>query len=178
MDRNIEGIEYEIVNQILIAEICFDICKSIPIILGRASDFLPFYYNFNFSKGVIVLHGLLLSKERDELSIRNYLKRYKAKFPNKSIDNFEGKIKLIREGFKKVFPVFPMLRHKICAHIDKKFKHSDFASGYTLPESIERYISITHHLKKAYFELCNWDKDIYPLKKIIEQTQTILKLIK
>lgn len=89
MKRNTWDFENEIVNQILISEICLDVCKSIPIISGHGNDFLPFYYNLNFSKGIISLHSLLLSNLPNELSIKNYLKQYKVEFPNKNINDFE-----------------------------------------------------------------------------------------
>jgi len=43
MKREIFDFQNEIVSQILLAEVCFDVCGEIPKIPGRGSDFLPFY---------------------------------------------------------------------------------------------------------------------------------------
>ena len=117
MKRNTNDIGYEIINQILISEVCFDICKSIPIIYGPKKNFLPFYYNLNFSKAIISLHSLLVSTLPNELSIRNYLKQYREDFPKKNLDDFETEITSISKSFKKALPI--SLRHKVFAHIDQ-----------------------------------------------------------
>src|SRR3990167_8692401 len=124
MKRSTNEIEYEIVNQILVSEVCFDICKSIPIIPGRGNDFLPFYYNLNFSKAIISLHSLLISTLPNELSIKNYLKQYKQDFPNKDLKDFEMEISSISKSFKEALPT--SLRHKVCAHLDQKFEKGVF----------------------------------------------------
>ena len=173
--RNTHDIEYEIVNQILISEICFNVCKSIPIILGRGRDFLPFYYNLNFSKGIISLHSLLLSNLSDELSIKNYLKQYRLDFPDMDIDNFEAEIASISESFKNIFPL--SLRHKIAAHTYQGFKHTDFTNAYILPDSVEKYISLVQNLKKSFFKFCNYAQNDYPFSKILEQTKDIVKRV-
>lgn len=175
MHRSIKDIEYEIVNQILISEICFDICKSIPIIPGRGSDFLPFYHNLNFSKGIISLHSLLLSNSSNELSIKNYLKQHKLDFPSVNIDEFEAEIASFSELFKNILPV--SLRHKIAAHIDQEFKHTDFTSAYIIPESVERYISLIQNLKKSFFKFCNYAQNDYPHGGILEQSKSVIKKI-
>lgn len=175
MKRSIKDIEYEIVNQILISEICFDICKSIPTIPGRGSDFLPFYHNLNFSKGIISLHSLLLSKLSDELSIKNYLKQHRVDFPNVNIDEFEAEIASISESFKNIFPL--SLRHKIAAHVDQGFKHSDFTSAYIIPDSVGKYISLIQNLKKSFFKFCNYSQNDYPFGKILQQTKSIVKMV-
>lgn len=173
--RSINDIENEIVHQILTSEICFDVCKSIPIIPGRGSDFLLFYYNLNFSKGSISLHSLLLSNLPNELSIANYLKQYKLDFPNKDINNFEAEITSISQLFKDIFPM--QLRHKVFAHIDKKFKHTDFTNAYIIPESIEKYIELVKKLKKSFFSFCNHAQNDYPFGKILEQSKSIVKMV-
>jgi len=173
--RNSSSIENEIVNQILISEICFDICKSIPTIPGRGSDFLPFYHNINFSKGIISLHSLLLSNLSDELSIKNYLKQYRFDFPSINIDEFEAEIASISKSFKSILPI--SLRHKVAAHTDQGFKHTDFTSAYIIPDSVEKYISLIQNLKKSFFEFCNHAQNNYPFGKILQQTKSIVKMV-
>ena len=175
LQRSIRDIEYEIVNQILISEICFDVCKSIPTIPGRGSDFLPFYHNLNFSKGIIALHSLLLSNSSDELSIKNYLKQHRSDFPSVNIDEFEAEIASIPESFKNILPM--SLRHKVAAHIDQEFKHADFTSAYIIPESVEKYISLIQNLKKSLFKFCNYAQNDYPHGKILEQSKAVIEKI-
>lgn len=174
MERDTKSIEYEIVDQILIAEICFDICKSVPIIPGRGSDFLPFYYNLVFSKGIISLHSLLLSSLPDELSIKNYLKRHRLDFPSMDIDDFETEIVFISKLFQNILPI--SLRHKVFAHIDQGFRHADFTNAYIIPESVEKYISLIQDLKKLFFKFCNHSQGDYH-KKILEQSKSIIEKI-
>lgn len=176
MKRSTGEIEYEIVNQILISEACFDICKSTPIIPGRGNDFLPFYYNLNFSKAIISLHGLLISTLPNELSIKNYLKQYKQDFPNKNLNDFETEIISISKSFKETLPI--SLRHKVCAHIDKRFKHSDFTCAYILPNSLENYILIVQNLKKTFLKFCNYSQTDYPFGDIVEQSKLAIKLMR
>ncbi|MEK7622108.1 MAG: hypothetical protein AAB415_02925 [Patescibacteria group bacterium] len=175
MNRSIKDIEYEIVNQILISEICFDVCKSIPIIQGRGSDFLPFYYNLNFSKGIISLHSLLLSNLSDELSIKNYLKQCRFDSPGININEVEAEIASISESFKNILPL--SLRHKIAAHIDQKLKHTYFTSAYIIPDSVEKYISLIQNLKKSFFKFCNYAQNNYPHGRILEQSKAVIKKI-
>lgn len=175
MNRSINDIEYEIVNQILISEVCFDVCKIIPKIPGRGSDFLPFYHNLNFSKGVISLHSLLLSNLSDELSIKNYLKQYRLESPNVDINNFEAKIDSISESFKNIFPLF--LRHKIVAHTDQGFDHTDFTNAYIAPDVVEKYILLIQSLKKDFFKFSNRQQDDYPHQKILEQSQFFIRIL-
>lgn len=175
MLRNTSSIENEIVNQILISEICFDVCKSIPTIPGRGSDFLPFYHNLNFSKGIISLHSLLLSSSPYELSIKSYLKQYRFDFPSVNIDEFEAEIASISESFKNISPL--SLRHKVAAHVDQGFKHTDFTSAYIIPDLVEKYISLVQNLKKSFFKFCNYAQNDYPFGKILQQTKSIVKMV-
>jgi len=174
VQRNVSDLEDEIVHQILISEICFDVCKSVPVIPGRGSDFLPFYYNLNFSKGVIALHSLLASNSRNELSIKNYLKRYTETYPEKQLDNFEAEISAISELFKNALSI--SLRHKVFAHIDLGFKHSDFTCAYTLPEYLGNYIAIIQKLKEVFFKFCNYSLD-NSHHRILAQSESIIKKI-
>ncbi len=173
--RNIHDIEYEIAHQILVSEVCFDICKSIPIIDGRGNDFLPFFYNLNFSKAIISLHSLLISIIPNELSIKNYLEQYRFDFPSVNIDEFEAEIVSISESFKDIFSM--SLRHKVFAHIDQEFKHIDFTSAYIIPELVEKYILLIRNLKKSFFKFCNYAQNDYPFGKILEQSKSAVKAI-
>ena len=173
--RNIRDIEREIINQILISEVCFDICRAIPTLPGRGSDFLPFYYNLNFSKGIISLHSLLLSNQKSELSIKNFLKQYKTDYPSEDITGVEAKIATIAETFGKILPV--SLRHKVAAHIDQEFKHTDFTSAYIIPESVEKYVAIVSDLKDAIFAFTNYARNDYPHRKILEQSKDVFEKI-
>lgn len=175
MKRNIKNIEHEIVYQILFCELCFDICNSIKIIPGRGSDFLPYYYNLNFTKGLISLHSLLLSNEKGELSIKNYISEHKWNFPKVDIQDFEGNITSISNSFKKSFPM--PLRHKIAAHIDESFQHTDFTSAYIMPKLIPKYVKIISELKNVFLKFCNYARNDRPFHKIKKQSDSILKSI-
>ena len=176
MKLNMEQIEYEIVHQILFCELCFNICKSIKIIPGRGNDFLPYYYNLNFTKGLLSLHSLLLSSKNGELSTKNYISEHKKVFPNEDIQDFKDKIDSISDLFKKSFPM--PLRHKIAAHIDESFRHTAFTSAYIMPTLVPKYMDIISQLKDVFFEFCNYSKNDQPLHKIKEQSDAILKTIK
>lgn len=174
MKRNIKNIERELVHQILICELCFDVCNSMEKIPGRGNDFLPFYYNLNFSKGIISLHSLLLSNEKNELSIKNYIDEHKFNFPKDDISDLKKKINSISEIFKNLFPI--NLRHKIAAHIDEGFVHKDFTCAYITPHLIPKYKQIILELQNTLFKHCHYDKNTYkPLHKIKEQSDLILK---
>lgn len=175
MKREIKSIECEIIYQILICESCFDICNSIKIILSRGSDFLPYYYNLNFTKGLISLHSLLLSKERNELSIKNYIGEYKRNFPKVSTQDFKNKIDFLANCFNKSFP--KLLRHKIAAHIDEEFEHIDFTRAYIILKLVPKYVKITSELKNIFFNFCNYAKNNRPFCKIKKQSDLILKYI-
>ncbi len=175
MRRETKSIEYEIVNQILISEICFNNCKLIPKIPGRGNDFLPFYHNLNFSKGIISLHSLLCSNSPNELSIKNYLKQHRFDFPSVNIYDFETKIVSISKAFKDILPI--SLRHKIAAHIDQEFIHTDFTSAYIIPDSVEKYISLIQNLKKSFLTFCNYTQNDYPFGKILKQSESIVQMV-
>ncbi len=176
MKRDTKSIGHEIIHQILISEICFDICKEIPIIPGRGSDFLPFYYNLIYTKGIIILHGLLLSNSPNELSLKNFLKQYAIDFPGIDILDFEKEITLISEEFRIVLPI--SLRNKVCAHIDQDFKHTDFTCAYIIPDSVDKYLEIVKKLKNIFFEFFGHAKNDYPFHSILEQSKIIIDIIK
>ena len=122
------------------------------------------------------MHSLLLSQEDKELSIGNYICEYKKNLPDKDIDNFENKISEISDLFKKTFP--QPLRHKIAAHIDEEYSHTNFASAYIMPNLIPEYLDLISQVKDVYFGFCNYDKSDCPLIEIKKQSDKILKIIK
>ena len=176
MKRSIKSIESEIIHQIIISELWFNICNSIEIIPGRGNDFLPYYYNLNFTRGLISLHSLLLSKLKNELSISNYIKLYESIYWKEWIKEFKSKIEDISTIFEDSFPL--PLRHKIAAHIDESFKHTDFTSAYVMPSLIEIYIEIVSKLKERFFEFTNYSRSDNPFYKIKEQSDSIIKYLK
>ncbi len=176
MKRNILAVENEIVHQILFCELCFYICDLVEIIPGRGSDFLPYYYNLNFTKGILSLHGLLLSREKSEMSVKNYIIEYKRDFPKIDTKDFKEKINRISTLLKKSFPM--PLRHKIAAHIDENFEHTDFTSAYIMPTLIPEYKRIVAQLKDVFFDFCNHAKNDDPFHKVKKQSDLIIQSIK
>lgn len=175
MKIGIEQFKNEIVRQILISQLCFDICGSVKIIPGRGNDFLPYYYNLNFIKGLLSLHSLLLSREKDELSINNFINEYKINFAKTNIGTFETQIEGISKKFSETFPMH--LRHKIGAHLDKSFTHVDFTSAYIMPSLVTEYIDIAQQLKNIFLNFFNYAKNDCSYNKIKQQSDMILKSI-
>ncbi|KKW41642.1 MAG: hypothetical protein UY92_C0015G0054 [Candidatus Magasanikbacteria bacterium GW2011_GWA2_56_11] len=172
INHSIKNFEYEIVHQILFSELCFDICQSVKIIPGRGSDFLPFFYNLNFIKGIISLHSLLESGNSDELSVKNYFKEHKYNYPRADVGDFKKEIESVAKAFKKVTPL--CLRHKIGAHIDGEFTHTDFTSAYIMPELVPKYCEVVRQLKNAFFKFCNYSRNDDPFSKIKEQSKFVI----
>ncbi len=179
MKRKFNEIVHEIVSQILISELCFHICSSIEITPWKWNDFLPYYYNLNFSKWQNTLNSLLLSKEKNELSISNYVKEYEKIYPNKQMNNFKEKIEVIRSCFEDVDPLpwKRTLRNKFTAHIDSSCKHTDFTSGYLLPKVLPIYQEVINKLKIIFFEFNNYSIDDNH-SNIREQSNFILNTLK
>lgn len=175
MKIGIRNLEYEIAHQILISELAFGICNDIKIIPGRGSDFLPYFYNLNFIKGLISLHSLLVSEKKSELSISNYIAEYKVNYPGSSIVDFEKDIALITKSFIEIFPI--PLRHKIAAHIDESFTHVDFTSAYIIPDLVPKLFKIATNLKVKYFVFSHFAKDDNPHRKIRLQSERVVNLI-
>jgi hypothetical protein len=178
MKRSFKSLEYEIIYQILLCELCFDICNSIEVTQDKRDNFLPYYYNLNFIKGLISLHSLLLSRQKGEFSIENYISEYKWNFlKNNSqpdyLQNFEKNIAPIRISFKKSLPI--PLRDKIAAHIDESFFQSDFTRIYIMPTLIPEYIKIISELKNVFFEFSNYVGDDRPFRKIKKQSDSVLE---
>lgn len=173
VQRSICDIEREVVDQILISELCLDVCNEVPVVSGSGADFLPYFYNLNFSKAAISLHSLLLSKSPNEISIKNYISHYKQKHPTEDIAIFEKEIEKTRQSFEYIFP--DALRHKIFAHLDGQYKHGDFMVAYVEPKLLKKYITVVENLKKCFFDSVNHARGDYPYDKILEQSCLFIK---
>ncbi len=167
-------IDREIVNLILQAEICFDICKYIPASPGPGAVFLPFFYNLSFSRGLIILHSLLISKSKNEITINEYIKDYISQKDTGEVLTFKNDIGKIKKLFEKNYTTH--LRHKIAAHLDKKYKHEDFVCAYMVPEKLNDYISVVSNLKDVFFKFTNYSQDNY-LAQIKEESDIIINLL-
>ncbi|MDD5551748.1 MAG: hypothetical protein PHI88_01105 [Candidatus Pacebacteria bacterium] len=175
LKRRLSDIEDEISHQILISEACFNICKAIPIISGRGEDFLPYFYNLNFCKGIASLHSLLLSQSEDEITIKNYIGQRKNQFPTEDISKFEDELNSISDSFRSILPF--SLRHKACAHLDIKFEHRDFTCAYIIPGKLNDYIAVIKRLKDSFFESSNHDKND-SFDNIRKQSEFLIETIK
>lgn len=175
MKRILGDYEYEIINQILIAEICFDSCKEIPVISGLGAHLYPYFFNLSMSKGILSLHSLLYPTGK-ELSMRNYLAENKYVL-SKRIDyqNLINNISKITSDFQKITPW--LLRHKVVAHLDPKFKHSDFVSAYLASDYLDAFINITNDLKNAFLKFCNYAEQDYPFLQIRNQVKSMVEKI-
>ena len=75
MKRGLSDYEYEIVNQILTIELCFDACKEVSINAGMGDHFNCYFFNLNISKGITSLQSLL-DPTKTEISLKNYIKEH------------------------------------------------------------------------------------------------------
>lgn len=177
MKRSISDIENEIINQILVAETCFLICKSSPTPAGRGDDFLPFFYNLTFSKGVMSLHNLLLSKKRNEITIANYIAQKDLEFMRGSGLVINKKIIDLIKQMNLVFPI--SLRNKVIAHNDSNFAHADFARAYLADKTtLNEYMAITEDLKEVFCEVSNYDKTVSYDKILFQAKQVVETILK
>ncbi len=176
MKRNLNDYEYEIVNQIHISELCFTICKTTPILQGPGNHLFPYFFNLNMSKGVLILHSLL-DPTGKEISLKNYIRENKAILSSrKDFDIFLSHISKITAEFEKITP-WP-LRHKVIAHLDSGFKHSDFTCAYLTSDKLDNFIKISTELKDTFFTFCNYSKNDEPFMKIKEQVAFALSGVK
>jgi hypothetical protein len=153
MRRNLSDYEYEIVNQILVIELCFYACKKIPIKAGMGDHFNCYFFNLNMSKGINSLQSLL-DPTKGEISIKNYITEHKNLISKKAdYSTFIKETDAIKKEFKRVAL---NMRHKVVSHLDSDFKHSDFTSAYLLPDKLDNFIKITADLKKVFFKFSNW----------------------
>jgi len=172
MKHDINSFGNEIVEQILISELCFEVCNFIPGYPGLGSHFLPYFYNLNFQKGLSSLHSLLLSCELNELSLKNYIKLYKEKNPDKDISIFIKNVKKISEDFKIIAPFRP--RNKVGAHLDGDFTHVDFTCGYLMLEILKSMIEITQQLKEIFFPFVKYSISDNLHKQLIGQIYQVV----
>ena len=111
----------------------------------------------------------------NELSIKNFLQQHKADHPNVDLAEVEAEIASIAKMFMAVYPV--PLRHKIAAHTDKGFKHTDFTNAYILDlKHIEGYVEVSKKLKAVFFAFANWAPDCY-WHKILEQSKFAIEKV-
>ncbi|OGZ19364.1 MAG: hypothetical protein A2626_02230 [Candidatus Nealsonbacteria bacterium RIFCSPHIGHO2_01_FULL_38_55] len=170
--------EYEIINQILLAELCFDICKLVPIIDGLGSHFFLYFYNLNYSTGIIALNNLLLSKNQNEISLLNFLDKYEKQFDQKEkpeVVNFRRQIEELSQKLKNILPF--NLRNKVAAHRDEKFRHYDFCCAYLLPNYLKEYSSLNISLKRIFCNFSNFCFSEFPNGRIVEQVKEILPIL-
>ena len=175
MQRKLLSLESEIVHQILISELAFSICKSIPGIAGRGDDLLPYFFNLNYMKGVISLHSLVASTKPKEISLRNYLRRYSTENPTTNIDKLIECEKEARDLFKEAYPI--SLRNKIAAHIDEDYLHAEFTCSYIDHKPIDKYIEIVKKIKDTFFTFWNYSKEDDPHSKIKEQSASLIETL-
>jgi hypothetical protein len=158
MKRKISDYEGEIVNQILLIELCFNACKAMPIKPGLGSHFNCYFFNLNMSKGIASLHSLL-KPTKGEISVKNYTKIYKD-FICERID-YHDFVKKTNNIEKDSEETILNMRHKVVSHLDQNFKHSDFVSGYMFTnefdsKKLEDLLKITNELKQVFFKFTNW----------------------
>ncbi len=172
MKHSTDSFENEITEQILISELCFDVCHSIPGFPGLGDNFLPYFYNLNYQKGLNSLHSLLLSFESNELSFKNYFKLYKEKKLSKNIGALELVVNDIAKDFKSIAAFSP--RNKIGSHLDGDFTHVDFTCGYLMPEILDSMITITRRLKESFFPFVNHSPSDDPYRRLMVQIHQVV----
>jgi len=173
MQRALGDYEHEIANQILIIELCFGVCKEIPIKSEMGSHFNCYLFNLNMSKGIASLHSLL-KPAKDEISLKNYLSLFKSDLnKRKGCETFLNKIKQVENKFTKTAT---NMRHKVVSHLDPYFKHSDFTSGYLLPNRLDDFIDLTIDLKKVFYKFSNFAME-NSCNVIKKQVKTALKAV-
>ena len=172
MKHSITSFETEIVQQILISELCFETCRSIPDIPGLGNHFLPYFHNLSYQRGVDSLYSLLLSRNPNELSLKHYIKLHKQERSNKDITALEKNIEQITKDFEIATPF--SIRNKVGSHLDGDFTHTGFTSGYLMPETIDNLIKITQQLKKSFFPFVNHSLRDNPHGKLLEQIYKVV----
>jgi hypothetical protein len=172
MKHNIASFEVEIVQQLLISELCFETCKLTPGFPGLGSHFLPYFYNLSYQRGIDSLHSLLLSRELNELSFKNYIVLHKQTQSSKDIGAIEEKVKQIAEHFKTLASF--SLRNKVVSHLDGDFVHRDFTNGYLMPTTLDDLIGITQELKEVFFPFVNHSLGDDPHMRLRGQIREII----
>lgn len=173
MKRILSDYEYEIVNQILTIELCFDACREVPIKAGMGDHFNCYFFNLNISKGIASLQSLL-GPTKGEISIKNYISEHNSSISKKdNYYDFKEKITLVKNAF---ISCAPNMRHKVISHLDSQYKHSDFTSAYLLSDKLNDLIKITSELKEVFFKFCNRSQDD-GRHKILRQVKFVIKNI-
>ena len=133
MKRGLSDYEYEIVNQILTIELCFDACKEVSINAGMGDHFNCYFFNLNISKGITSLQSLL-DPTKTEISLKNYIKEHDTSISKRdNYSDFIKEIALIQKTFTKTVS---NMRHKVISHLDSGYRHSDFTSAYLLADKL------------------------------------------
>jgi hypothetical protein len=173
MKRGLSDYEYEIVNQILIIELCFDACKEVPIKAGMGDHFNCYFFNLNMSKGIASLQSLL-DPTKGEISLKNYISEHGSSISKRdNYSDFIKEIALIQNNFTATVS---NMRHKVISHLDSGYKHSDFTSAYLLSDKLDGLIKITFGLKEVFFKFCNWAQD-NAHDKILRKVKSVIKNI-
>ena len=178
MKRNISDYECEIVNQILLIELCFNASKITPIKPGLGSHFNCYFFNLNMSKGISTLHSLL-KPTKEEISIKNYILNYGEELSKRNgYEIFIKSIDLIKEEFEGVIQ---NTRHKVVSHLDPNFRHSDFMSGYMFTtkensEKLDSLLKMTKDFKESFFPFTNWSIDNNHDKVLVQINRVLLKV--
>ena len=173
MKRGLSDYEYEIVNQILIIELCFNACKEVPIKPGMGDHFNCYFFNLNMSKGIASLQSLL-DPTKGEISIKNYINEHNDSLSRRDdYSVFVKEMDVIKKEFKRVVS---NMRHKVVSHLDSSYKHSDFTSAYLLSDKLDDLIKITADLKTTFFKFSNWAKGNNHYN-ILQQVSSVIKAI-
>jgi len=173
MKRSLSDYEYEIVNQILIIELCFNACKEVPIVAGMGNHFNCYFFNLNISKGIASLQSLL-GLTKGEISLKNYIREHNNSISKRN--NHSDFIKEITSTQKAFKETASNIRHKVISHLDSGYKHSGFVSAYLLSDKLNDFIKITKELKEVFFTFCNYAKNDGHCK-VLYQVKSIIKSI-
>jgi len=173
MNRGLSDYEYEIVNQILIIELCFNACKKVPIVAGMGDHFTCYFFNLNISKGIASLQSLL-DPTKSEISLKNYIREYKSSISKRNnYPDFRKEITSIQKAFKVTAS---NMKHKVISHLDSGYKHSDFTSAYLLSDKLDDFRKITEKLKEVFFKFCNYAQN-NGHSKVLQQIKSIIESI-
>ena len=152
MKRSLSTYENEIVHQIILAELCLVACEMTPVIAGQGENFNSYFYNLNISKAIGTLHSLLRPTQK-ETSLLLYIKGYEKQISTRQgYEDFCAETSSLIQCFKNELS---NMRHKVVSHIDPGFKHTDFTTGYMLPEKLPILIEICSKLKESFFRFTN-----------------------
>ena len=173
MKRRLSDYEYEIINQILIIELCFHACKEVPIKPGMGDHFNCYFFNLNMSKGISSFQSLL-DPTKGEISIKNYINEHNdSLYCRNNYSTFVNEMDVVKKEFERVIS---NMRHKVVSHLDSGYKHSDFTSAYLLSDKLDDLIEIIANLKKIFFKFSNWAQG-GSHDSILQQISSVIKII-